>query len=75
MITLAKEWKSGKDTGLLILRLTFFTIMLIYGPGFGKLATIFIWLSAVHKEQNIKTVNHVFQKQDGIYNRGLARHR
>jgi len=37
---LTKEWKNSKDAGLLILRAVF-GIALIYGHGYGKIATIF----------------------------------
>jgi len=39
MNTLTKDWKNGTDIGLLIIRLLF-GILLIYGHGFGKVATI-----------------------------------
>jgi putative oxidoreductase len=40
MSILTTEWKSGKDIGLLILRLVF-GLVLIYGHGFEKLSVIF----------------------------------
>ncbi|MCK9481245.1 MAG: DoxX family protein [Bacteroidia bacterium] len=38
--TLTKEWKSGKDIGLLLIRFIF-AFALIYGHGWGKITTIF----------------------------------